>query len=171
MQAAFAVLGTSLAFYINHSVAILGLTLFAAVGRAIQLGWPDRIPALLNGTLEIVVEGARFLIVVYVIWQSFATMRAGQGQFFALFWQNLTSRWLVLLLSILVFSIFALLVNGGIRWIAQYNPIQNALHGLPLLSSLNKERLSLVIVFFLKNLTIIPFTLVWLCYGLVRLLK
>ncbi|MFN8441327.1 MAG: hypothetical protein U0175_11180 [Caldilineaceae bacterium] len=171
MQAAFSVLRNSLAFYFIHGFAVLGLTLFAALGRAIQLGWPERIPPILNGALEIMVEAARLLIVVYVIWQSFSVMNDEQGQLFAFLWQNLASRWMLLLWSILVFAVFALLVNGGIRWIAQYGSNQNVLQGLPLLSSLDKDRLSLVIVFFLKNLTIIPFTLVWLCYGLVRLLR
>lgn len=120
------VLVTSLQFYGRYLLPLLGLALFAACGRVIQLGWSGQRSATTYWGLEMMVE---------------------------------------------VFSLFAYLVNSGISWLAEQNALLAFVQRIPYLGSLERTRLPMLIVFFLKNLTSIPFTLVWVFYGLVHLLQ
>jgi hypothetical protein len=182
LQSAFSVLTWSLYFYFSHALVILGLALFAAAGRAVQIGWSARISSSTHLLLEVLVEGARLLICLAIVGDGspaagirrirrlFAKLKVNQGAASDALWGKLKARWMDLVLIVVVFSAFAYLVNFTIGSIAQSEAVLERLRGVALLNELSDESLGYVFVFVLKNLTIIPFTLVW-WYGLYRWLR
>ena len=171
-------LGWSLRLFLTAAPWILGLGLLAAAGRAIQVGpgraWPK--PAYV--AFEIVVEALRLLIFVVVI--GLGHPAAGvhsiaaffhddaASHAFARIGQGLARRWPEALAAL---ALFALVSVGA-------NLLTFAAANLPLvrraaaaaLPDADQSRLKLATVLFNKNLTIIPFTMIWL-WGLLLLLN
>jgi hypothetical protein len=169
----------SFRFWVNHFGLISFCMLFAALGRAIQMRVFGPIPSPAFIGLEIVVELARIVTVLVII--GHGNLRRGIGNAASIFrfkreqWRGVgisaratvRQHWPVLLWNLLVFSLIAFVFNwingliadksGALIFLKNSGFIQTSATGMPL-------------VFFLKNLTVIPFTLVF-DYGLVRWLS
>ena len=174
-QSLFGVLVWSVKFYAKYAASIIGLGLLSSVGRAMQLGWSEYLSGMQHLLLEIVVEAARLAIFLVVV---------GEGSFTAgvmriksvcnmtnhvSIWNNLKGRWVAVIWSIAAFIIFACLVNVVIDRIANNDAVFSTVRNLGFPPTKDAS-LRFAIIFFLKNITIIPFTLVWL-FGLYRMLR
>lgn len=171
IQRAVKVLVESLAFYGTHSIPIVALALLAALGRVIQLGWEDPGTAVPHWGLELLVEGARLAILVVIVRATIAALPVDARTFFAQLWPKLQQEWRTVLWSTVVFALFAVAVNSAISWLAEQRFVHQVFQALPGTAALRPDRTGMLVVFSLKNLTIIPFTLVWLFYGMARLLR
>jgi hypothetical protein len=157
---------------------ILGLGLLAAVGRAIQVGparaWPK--PAFI--AFEIAVESLRLLIFVVVI--GLGDPAAGIHRIAAFFsgdtashaftriGQGLGRRWPEALAALGLFALVGVGANVLTFALAGAAPVRRvAAAALP---GAEQSRTKLATVLFIKNLTIIPFTMVWL-WGLLLFLN
>ena len=175
LQALFGVLTQSIRFYARYAIPIIGPGLLSSVGRAIQLGWSEYLSGMEYLLLELMVEAARVAIFLAVV---------GEGSFtagvtaiksvwntagYVSIWNNLKARWVAVIWSIAAFIIFACLVNLVINLIAHNDTVISAVRNLGFPPT-KDESLRFAVLFFLKNITIIPFTLVWMCC-LYRLLK
>ena len=174
-QALFGVLAQSVRFYARYAVNIIGLGLLSSTGRAIQLGWSEYISGTQHLLLELMVEAARVAIFLVVVGEGSFTagvtaiknVRKMSG--YVSIWNNLKGRWVAVIWSIAAFIIFASLVNAVISLIAHNDTVLSTVQNLGFPPT-KDESLKSAIIFFLKNITIIPFTLVWL-RGMYRLLK
>ncbi|GAB3900193.1 hypothetical protein GCM10028803_22620 [Larkinella knui] len=153
--------------------------LFAALGRAIQMRIFGPISPTFSIVLEIVVELARVLTLLLIIGQGnlgngfwkmvgiFRYTREKWRQLGRTFRSTLRQYWPVLLWNLLVFSLIAYGMNRLNGFVAN----QTALLGyLKLAGWVHESASEMPVVFFLKNLTVIPFTLVFE-YGLFRWLS
>src|SRR5262245_22548025 len=174
-QALFGVLAQSLSFYVRFAFTITGLALLSSTGRAVQLGWSEYISGAQHLLLELMVEGARAAIFLVVVGEGSLTdgitaiKNAWKMTGFISIWNNLKYRWGAVLWSIAAFIVFASLINLVISLIAHNDIVLSAVRnfGFP---PAKDDSLKVALIFFLKNITIIPFTLVWL-RGMYRLLK
>src|SRR5687767_1977237 len=84
---------SSLFFIRKHFKILVGLGLIAAFGRVIQLGGFGEIPTWANIVLEVIVEGSRILLFLFVL--GMANIRKGIDLVRRLFSgkSNLAARW------------------------------------------------------------------------------
>lgn len=161
--------------------------LFAALGRAIQMRVFGPIPSMVHLSLEILVELARILTVLVIIGHGNLTRGAqALGRFFRLKrtdWRNIwrsirttcREQWPVLLSNLVLFSLIAFGFNQVNSWIAAHRAV---FYGLRDFGFIHEQATSMPIFFFLKNLTVIPLTLIfeygfflWLAGKLPRFLE
>jgi hypothetical protein len=156
-------------FFKNHFLIIFGLGLVAAFGRAIQLKAFGPISPLSHTLLEIVVESARVLIFVYALGLTnvktgvvrliqLVTNKQGRKQNWRLAIQKIRDKWPSLLINLVAFSVIALLFNKLIDHIAYETCLYITLQTRQIISSQSSEW---AIILFFKNISVIPFTLVF----------
>ena len=160
----------SLSFFGHHFFLVFGFGLIAALGRAIQLG---AMGVASNGPqvlLEILIEAARVLTFLFVLGEGSIAIGSRRIKKVILFsrdqWKHtftivitrLRVNWKALIVNGVVFSAFALSVNYVINKVA---------YGTDLLATVQNSRLlaletsEWVLILFFKNLTVIPFTIIF----------
>ncbi|MEQ8811365.1 MAG: hypothetical protein RIE59_20010 [Imperialibacter sp.] len=159
----------SLAFIRNHFVVLLGLGLVAAFGRVIQLGGLGEIPTVANWVLEVMVEGARLLICLYVlgiansrkglsIVKRILTGRVSFKQHWPGIKQKFQAQWAGILISFTGYLAVAGVFNILIDQLAYETCLFLSLKGWGVLVDSSSEW---TILLFFKNLSVIPLTLVF----------
>lgn len=156
-------------FVKNHFLIIFVLGLIAAVGRAIQLRVFGPVSPLSHTVLEIVIEGARILLFFYAL--GLTNVRAGANRLIHLItnkqgrkqnWrvaiQKVKEKWFAILINFVVFSVIAFLFNGLINHIAYETCLYITLKSRQLISDQTSEW---AIILFFKNISVIPFTLIF----------
>jgi hypothetical protein len=156
-------------FLKRHFAVIISLGLIAASGRVIQLGGFGRISFTMNFILEILVETARIVLFLFVL--GLANVRNGLlriKHFFihkekrkiqlAVAIQNLKHHWVSISLNILGFLLIAWLLNYLIDLLAYQTCLYLTLKQDGILAGSSSEW---TILLFFKNLSVIPFTLVF----------
>lgn len=159
----------ALHFFKKHLLALTGLGLVAAFGRVIQLGGFGAIPSWADVVLEVVVEAARVALFLFVL--GIANIKTGvsrikkfstQKQTRALQWtaavQNVKNRWRPALLNVAGFSAIAWGLNYLIDLLAYETCLYLTLKKDGILAAAASEW---TILLFFKNLSVIPFTLVF----------
>lgn len=160
----------AITFYFRHFLIILGLCLIAGSGRIIQFQAFGTISPLFYWVLEAVVEISRVLILIFIV--GMGNIKCGIDAFRKLFthglngWKvkgkklmrNFKSNWRLIGLNLIVFSAITFLFNfllgksaACVVWaegFAGLNPFQSG-------------SATTQFIFFVKNLTVIPFTLVF----------
>ncbi|WP_460674270.1 hypothetical protein [Larkinella ripae] len=148
--------------------------LFAALGRAVQMKIFGPIPSSLFVSLEILVEAARIITILVIV--GHGNWRQGVQNLGVLFrfkkqqWREtgrtartmLRLHWPVLLGNLLLFSLLAYGFNAINRLIAEHRAV---FYGLKDFGFMHQAATSMPLFFFLKNLTVIPFTVIFE-YGL-----
>ncbi len=162
-------LNNAIYFIKKHFQVILGLGLISAFGRVIQLDGFGEIPGWTNIVLEIIVESSRILLFLFVL--GLANVKKGILRIRDFFtkkdmwrsnWrvsiQKLKKQWLSVLLNLTVFLIIAWIFNYLIDQLAYETCLFLSLkeHGVLVASSSEWT-----ILLFFKNLSVIPFTLVF----------
>ena len=164
------ILFRALRFYGANLPAILLIMSFAAVGRALQLGAAGPPGPLWSGILEVAVEGSRALFVVFLI--GHGSVRQGYRNVLALFgkgranWhgaanEGTSSRrvdWAGMVLSLLLFGLVAWGMNVMIASVASRPDL---LAGLRRCGYMAEDANPYGVLLFMKNLTVIPLTLVF----------
>jgi hypothetical protein len=162
-------LSGSIAFLKKLFVIILGLGLVAAFGRVIQLGGFGEIPAWANIVLEVAVEGSRVLIILFVL--GIANVKRGAlaiGRLFSrrsnlkAYWsiaiKKMKTQWIQISLSLIGFLVIA----GGINFLIDTLAYETCFY-----LTLKREGILVdntsewTILLFFKNISVIPFTLVF----------
>ncbi|MFI9012178.1 hypothetical protein ACIGNX_33545 [Actinosynnema sp. NPDC053489] len=138
-------------FYRRHWVVVVGLSLVASVQRLVVVNWGGHVPGGVAFASELVVVAARVLLVV-VVWRAATRGErltwAAARSFAARHRSSLVWQAALLAVAFLVFDVGAERVVGGL---------------LPEAA----RRTYLAVLLFVKNPTVIAFTLVW-WVGLVR---
>ncbi|MDQ3290145.1 MAG: hypothetical protein M3Q05_02525 [Bacteroidota bacterium] len=162
-------LNTTLYFYRKHFLTITGLGFMAAFGRVIQIGGFGEITQAVNIILEIVVESARLLLILYALGlaniktgirriKRFFTHKKNKKVNWALALENLKKQWQVVILNFLAFALIAWVLNYIIDVLAYETCLYFNLKKDGLLAPTSSEW---TIILFFKNLSVIPFTLLF----------
>ena len=160
---------SSVYFFKKHFIVVFGLGLIAAFGRAIQLGAFGSITSWANITLEVIVESARIAIFLYVL--GLANVKKGVARIRHLFTDKanlkrnfvvainkVKKQWSAILLNLVIFSVITWTINYLIDVLAYQTCLYITLKQGGLLSESSSEW---VILLFFKNISVIPFTLVF----------
>lgn len=156
-------------FSLRHFRVIIGLAFIAGLGRYIQLKGFGDIHSLTNILLEIIVEGARVLLLLYILGladikkgvlriKHFLTDKEKRAQFGTVFRQHVKMYWNAIILSLIGFSIIAWLLNYCIDVIIYKTSLISFLKDKGIL---NPQASEWPVLLFIKNLTVIPYTLVF----------
>lgn len=156
-------------FLKDHFLTVFGLGLVAALGRAIQLKAFGPVNPLSNTLLELVVELARILIFFYALGLTnvkkgvvrlvqFATNKQGRKQNWRLAIQKMRANWSGVLINLVAFLVIAFLFNKLITHIAYETCLYITLKSHQVISDQASEW---AIILFFKNISVIPFTLVF----------
>jgi len=162
-------LNNAIYFIKKHFLVILGLGLISAFGRVIQLGGFGEIPVWANIALEILVESSRILLFLFVL--RLANVKKGILRIRDLFtkkdmwrsnWsgsiQKIKKQWLSVLLNVVAFLIIASMFNYLIDQLAYQTCLYLSLKENGILVDSSSEW---TILLFFKNLSVIPFTLIF----------
>ena len=162
-------LNNAIYFIKKHFLVILSLGLISAFGRVIQLGGFGEISSWANIVLEIIVESSRILLFLFVL--GLANVKKGMLRIWDLFtkkgmwrsiWNNsiqkLKKQWLSVLLNLSAFLIIAWMFNFLIDQLAYETCLYLSLKKHGVLVDRSSEW---TILLFFKNLSVIPFTLVF----------
>jgi hypothetical protein len=162
-------LAYSLDFFKKHFPQIFGLGLIAGTGRVVQLGGFGSVGKLENILLELVIEGARLFLVIYIIGlanpalglsriKNFFTKGEKRKEFFRSTGAGFKKNWKSTIVSIVGFSIIAFALNFLIDALAYQTCLFLTLRSNGILDPSASEW---TILLFFKNLSVIPFTLVF----------
>ncbi len=159
----------SIGFFKKHLFTVLGLGLLAATGRATQLGAFGPVGNASNILLEIGVESSRILLFLYAL--GLTNVRTGAVSVLRLLsagadrrkhWQvgvqKVKSHWRALLLNLAVFLFIAWSINSLIDYAAYQTCLYTTMKASQLVA---EEASEWAFILFLKNISIIPFTLVF----------
>lgn len=159
----------TLRFFQKHLAVIMSLGLVAGLGRVIQLGGFGDIPAWMNVVLEIIIETSRLLLFLYAL--GFANTMTGvlrvkqwllqtndRKRYWGVVRHRLRRHWLAILLNITAFSFIAWGINYLIDLLAYETCLYLTLKKDGILRESSSEW---TILLFFKNLSVIPFTLVF----------
>jgi hypothetical protein len=148
---------------------ILGWGLVAAVGRTIQLRAFGPISPFTHSLLEILIESARIALVLYAL--GLANIKSGlakisrvtrskasRQQHGRLALLRMRKLWVIILMNLGVFLLLAYVFNLLIDHIAYQTCLYITLTTRQLISEQSSEW---ALILFLKNISIIPFTLVF----------
>lgn len=153
---------------------IISMAFVAAFGRVVQLGAWGPLSPLTHWLLEVIIEGSRLLLFVYTL--SLANLPSGLNKFRHLFtgradWQRtrlgavwrlvlrrLLRGWPALLLNFIAFAMIALVLNAFIDHIAYRTCLYVTLKARQFIAERSSEW---VLILFFKNLSVIPFTLIF----------
>jgi hypothetical protein len=147
----------------------MSLGLVSAFGRVIQLGGFGAIPAWTNVLLEVIVESSRILLFLYVLGlanirqgvlriKHFITQKSSRKLQWTLAIQKLKEQWLAIILNVVGFFLIAWLINYLIELLAYQTCLYLSLKKNGVLVDSSSEW---TILLFFKNLSVIPFTLVF----------
>ena len=159
----------TLYFYKKYFLPITGFGLIAAFGRVVQLGGFGAITPAANVVLEVIIEFARVLLLLYVV--GLANIQRGVSRikhFFAhkerqkLYWKtalaNIKEHRFAIFLNFLAFLLFAWIINYLIDLLAYETSLYLKLKEGNLLAQSASEW---TIILFFKNISVIPFTLMF----------
>lgn len=160
---------TTVYFLRKHFAVIMGLGLVAAFGRVIQLGGFGQITSLMNIILEIVIESARILLFLYVLGfsdikkgvlliRSFFTRKESRQLHLTAAKSKLKKHWLLIIVNVVGFLLIASAINYLIDLLAYETCLYLTLKDDGILSPSSSEW---TILLFFKNLSVIPFTLIF----------
>ncbi|GAB3502160.1 hypothetical protein [Emticicia fontis] len=149
-------------------IFILGL--IAGEGRFWQEGGYGEIPSTIHGILEVVVNLARLLIVLIII--GHGSIQAGARSFSSLFrltrnewhevWENVKynflNNFLAILVNTIIFIITAFVMNVVLFTLLEHTTFLEWLKSISLVSPTASKW---PVLLFFKNISIIPFTLVF----------
>jgi hypothetical protein len=165
----FNLLNNTLYFFKKHFVTIIGLGFIAGLGRVIQLGGFGQITQGINILLEVVVESARLSLILYVL--GLANIRNGilhikhlltNKQNRKSLWlssiKNLKTQWLLVLRNLIGFLLIAWFMNYLIDLLAYETCLYLTLKKDGVLVESSSEW---TVLLFFKNLSVIPFTLIF----------
>ncbi|GAB3274533.1 hypothetical protein GCM10027347_47480 [Larkinella harenae] len=150
--------------------------LWAALGRAIQMRIFGPVPPSFHLALEIVVESARIMTVLVIIGhgniqqgvrKSASIMQLKKKEWRAVgqaIRTNFRLHWANVFIHLMVFSLLAFGFNRLNDWIANHSAV---FYGMKDFGIIHEQATPTPLFFFLKNLTVIPFTLLFE-YGLFR---
>ena len=159
----------TLRFIKDNLVTILALGLVAAIGRAIQLRAFGPISPFSHVLLEVIIEGSRIMLVLYAL--GLANIKSGFTKLIRVVKSKefrrrngrvaiiqLRHKWPTILLNLVAFLLIAYVFNLLIDHIAYETCLYITLLGRQLIS----EQSSVwVLILFFKNVSVIPFTLVF----------
>ena len=156
-------------FFKKHYLVVIGLGLIAAFGRVIQLGGFGEITSTADVFLEIIIEASRLLLFLYVL--GLANVKNGVlriRRFFTqknnrkLQWSNtvkkIQQQWLSIVLNFAGFALIAWAINYLINLLAYQTCLYLTLKQNGVLVESSSEW---TVLLFFKNLSVIPFTLVF----------
>ncbi|NIJ54168.1 hypothetical protein [Dyadobacter arcticus] len=159
----------SLRFVRKHFLIILILGLIAGLGRAAQLRAFGAIAPWLDTFLEITIQTARILIFLFSL--GLTNVKKGITRFVSVFsfetgtsknwksaWAKLKTEWVAVTLNMAAFLFISFLINLMIDHIAYETCLYLTLKRDGLLSADSSEW---AIILFFKNISVIPFTLVF----------
>lgn len=160
---------TALTFMKQHWMILLSLGLISGLGRVIQLGGFGEVSTTTHTLLEIVVEGARVAMLLFVV--GLANLRKGFKLLIRLFsgkiemrkyarhaWSKIKMRPMALAVSFVAFGIVAWTMNLLIDQLAYETCLYLSLKRGGILVDTSSEW---TILLFFKNISVIPFTLVF----------
>ncbi|QHT71041.1 hypothetical protein GXP67_32515 [Rhodocytophaga rosea] len=159
----------SVGFFKANFFTIFGLGLVAAIGRAVQMKAFGPISPSSNVILEIVIESARVLIFLYAL--GLSNVRSGFTKLIRIFsssdsrkkswytaFQKLKNQWLSLLTNMTVFLLSAWVIN----FLIDYAAYQTCLYATLKSNQIISDQASVwAFILFFKNISVIPFTLVF----------
>ncbi|MEO6549744.1 MAG: hypothetical protein ABIN94_17210 [Ferruginibacter sp.] len=156
-------------FFKKHFPNIIGLGLISAFGRVIQLGGFGEITTWANTFLEIIIESARILMFLFVLGlgsvekglmriKHLFTQKSNRKLQWAITVKKLKRQWSSILLNIAGFSIIAWAFNYLIELLAYKTCLYLTLKNNGVLVESASEW---TILLFFKNLSVIPFTIVF----------
>ncbi|WPP50478.1 hypothetical protein [Catalinimonas niigatensis] len=160
----------SFQFYLTHLWIIAAICLFASVGRAIQMGAIGEISSGWYTTLEVIVALSRLTLLVAVIGKGkilqgfrkirnvFRSTKEEREDGWRTIVDRLKAYWLMILWNCLLFGLLAFLINFLIGYLASMPEVLGLLKDNNIL---HENATQTPMVFFLKNLTVIPFTLIF----------
>jgi len=160
----------SIQFFGSHFLFVFGLGLAAALGRAIQLGAIGELRGGVNFLLEIIIESARVLTFLLVIGEG--SIDKGLQRIKGIFYLNrdqwksiretvitkLKVNWIALLANLVIYSVIAFVVNFIIDKLTYDTNLLNGLKNSHILAPQTTEW---VLLLFFKNMTVIPFTIIF----------
>jgi hypothetical protein len=171
---------STLAFFFTVAPRLLALSLIASVGRLLQVGWEASLPPAGSAFLELLVGGARVAVFLLAVGNGkvgkgiealrtiFRIPKDERDAAVLLMWRNAKGHWTAILRDITLFGIAAVVINVGIGVIAEGRTASSLLIGLGI-SNADGETMQNAATLFMKNLTVIPLTIVFLC-GMIRYL-
>lgn len=163
---------TSLRFFAKFAPAILGVSLMVSFGRVIQIGWGDDLSTAAYFLLEFFVEGLRVIILLFIIGRGsvsggiqtitsiFKMPKDERDSAFTKMGKTFKLNWIVVLRGILFYGAAIISLNYLIGWMAGTSVAHTLLLDLGLPGS-NENTLHTAATLFLKNLTVIPFTIIF----------
>ncbi len=176
--APFGLVVWSLGFFGRHALVVLGLALIAAIGRVLQIGRAKRLPKPGYIALEIGVEVVRLAMVLAIFGDGDPLAAAkgarawlsapGRSSLLARLAGGLGLHWPQVLIAALVFVLVAVVANMIIFALARSTRVLALAGGLGV-EAPDQKSLRLAVMLFIKNLTIIPFTVIWV-WGLLAFL-
>ena len=167
---------TSCRFVARHLLVVAPLCAVIAMGRFVQTGYPAFAPIPMQVVLEVVVEGGRIALAIVVIGAGsltagirsirrfFAEPKAERQSRFARMKERLTTRWRPLAEDVALYLVLALLLNRAIDWVAgtPWMQARAAIVGADLTASDAQ-------ILLLKNISVIPLTIVFQIHFAARL--
>lgn len=156
-------------FFKKHFLIVIGLGLIAAFGRVIQLGGFGEITTTANIIAEIIIEVSRILLFLYVLGlaniqrgilriKRFFTQKSNRKSQWTNAVQKFRQQWYSILLNFIGFSLIAWAINYLIDLLAYQTCFYLTLKKNGVLAESSSEW---IILLFFKNLSVIPFTLVF----------
>lgn len=167
-------------FFLRHAPVILSVSLIVAISRVIQVGWEDYLPVVVFVILEIVVLAARVAIALIAIGEGalgpglkkvrtiVRLSEAEKSAAFARMGQTIKEQWRAVLRDILLFGLTAITINYVIGEVSQTRTVYSLMTSWGVPGS-NEDSVQAAATLFMKNLTVIPLTIVFQ-YGIVRYL-
>ncbi len=154
----------------RNFILIILLGAMAGLGRFFQEGGYGQINPSMHGILEVVINGARLLIILLIIGQGY--MQAGVRNFANIFsltkakwhtiWANVkdnfSTNFLAILINFIIYIVIAAIFNILLFALFDYTSILEWLKSNELISPTASKW---PILLFFKNISIIPFTLVF----------
>jgi len=167
-------------FFLRHAPVILSVSLIVAISRVIQVGWEGYLPVVVFVILEIVVLAARVAIALIAIGEGalgpglkkvrtiVRLPEAEKSAAFARMGQTIKEQWRAVLRDILLFGLTAITINYVIGEVSQTRTVYSLMTSWGVPGS-NEDSVQAAATLFMKNLTVIPLTIVFQ-YGIVRYL-
>lgn len=154
----------------KNFLLILSLGLAASIGRFFQEGGMGQVSSSIHSILEVVVNGARLLIILVIIGQGYVLV--GFRNFTNIFrftrtkwhvvWTNVKDNFSnnipAIIVNFIIYIIIAVIVNITLFSLFEYTPFLEWLKSNLLLSPTASKW---PVLLFFKNISIIPFTLVF----------
>ncbi|MCE7060645.1 hypothetical protein [Dyadobacter sp. CY343] len=159
----------SVLFFKNHYLIILALGMAAALGRSAQLKAFGPISQSLHLVLEIGIQSARILIFIYALGLTnvkigalraiqIASSRRAWKQNWVIAREKMRRDWAQLLTNMIIYLLIAWVTNLLIDYAAYQTCLFAKLKSNEIISAQSSEW---VIILFFKNLSVIPFTLIF----------